>query len=222
MVHSGSRGIGQAISGHHGLGDRRSASGGKSDGFAADSDHGRAYLDDVAWARRYASASRRAMLTAVEVLFASWFAIEVEAETFLDCDHNHVARETHDGIDLWVHRKGALPAHAGLPGVIPGSMGTWSAHVVGRGNPASLASCSHGAGRVMARGEAARRISPRAFVASLERAPRGAVFFDRGIERRLVEEAPAAYRDLDAVMRAQHDLTRLVRRVYPRLVHKGV
>ena len=112
--------------------------------------------------------------------------------------------------------KGALPAATNQPGVIPGSMGTLSYHVAGRGCESALCSSSHGAGRAMTRTQAAQSVSPR----DLSRQMRG-VWYDERLARRLCDEAPAAYKDVQAVMRAQRELTRIVRRLRPLLSYKG-
>ncbi len=156
------------------------------------------------------------MLDATAEVLAHVLGARPVAGTRFGCLHNHVRRESHDGEALWVHRKGAVSAAAGEPGIVPGSMGTRSFHTEGRGAAASMASCSHGAGRVLARGEARRRIS----VADLRR-EMGDVAFDGRRARDLVEEAPSAYREVGAVLRAQTDLVRVVRRLRPVLVHKG-
>lgn len=143
-------------------------------------------------------------------------AIEADRSTWIEVDHNHVQRETHFGRALWVHRKGAMHAAEGALGVIPGSMGSASYHVEGRGLPEALASCSHGAGRAMSRSEARQRIG----LDRLLRETRG-VWIDRRLAPRLREEAPSAYKDVGEVMRAQRELTRIVRRLTPVLVYKG-
>jgi tRNA-splicing ligase RtcB (3'-phosphate/5'-hydroxy nucleic acid ligase) len=132
------------------------------------------------------------------------------------CVHNFLRRETHSGTDLWVHRKGAISARAGEPGVVPGSMGTPTFHVVGRGSSRSLCSSSHGAGRAMSRGEARRKIG----AGELRRQLRG-VWFDERRADALRDEAPAAYKDIGRVMRAQSELTKIVRRLRPVLSYKG-
>jgi tRNA-splicing ligase RtcB len=118
--------------------------------------------------------------------------------------------------DLWIHRKGAIDAHAGERAIIPGSMGDTTFHVEGRGCAEALWSASHGAGRSMSRTEARRRVR----VADLERDVRG-VWLDRSKLGRLVDEAPAAYKDISKVMRAQRELVRVVRRLQPLLSFKG-
>lgn len=214
MVHSGSRGIGVTIREHHEA--RASPVRGGLRALGATSDEGAAYLADLAWALDYAEENRARLAgAAAEVLADVLGAAEVPGSRFA-CHHNFVRRERHGGADLWVHRKGAISAAAGEPGIVPGSMGAPSYHVVGRGEPRSLCSCSHGAGRRLARGEARRRVRPADLVAQM----RG-VWFDRGLAGRLLDEAPEAYKDITAVMRAQKELLRIVRRLDPMLVHKG-
>lgn len=208
MVHSGSRGSGQAIRARH-VGDHPLIP------LAAAADVGAAYLADVAWAGEYARANRRALLEAAAVAVEVALGWVPDDASFVDCDHNHVALEDHDG-PLWVHRKGAIRADVDRAGLIPGSMGSASYHTCGRGHAEGLRSSSHGAGRAMDRTTARRRITTAALAQQL----RG-VYFDPGKARRLVDEAPAAYRDIVAVMRAQRALTRVVRQVRPVLSFKG-
>ena len=216
MLHSGSRGMGQAITQHHlalaGKGKSKSA----LVSLDAESEVGRDYLQDAAWAIAYAEANRRAMMAAICEIIRELFRLEAEPGGLIHCHHNHVRQELHFGKNYWVHRKGALPATADLPGVIPGSMGTCSYHVTGRGCESSLHSSSHGAGRALSRGEAKQQISPR----QLEREMAG-VWFDPGLASELRDEAPSAYKDIGTVMRAQRELTRIDRRLRPLLSFKG-
>ncbi|MDZ4686636.1 MAG: RtcB family protein [Planctomycetaceae bacterium] len=211
MIHSGSRGIGQAITEHH---QRQCTDRGGLPGLAANETSGQAYLNDVEWARRYAAANRHCMAQAMESLLHT-HDITLDWSTLIHCDHNHVAREQHHGEAVWVHRKGAMPADEGQPGMIPGSMGTTSVHVTGRGCDAALRTCSHGAGRKLTR-TAARQRSRRELLREM-----GHVWFDRRYADDLREEAPAAYKDLRTVLRAQRDLIRIVRELHPVLVYKG-
>lgn len=214
MVHSGSRGIGVSIREHHERRAERVRGGLRA--LVAESDEGRAYLDDLEWALDYASVNRERLAEgAAEVLDEVLGAARVDDDLF-SCHHNFVRRERHEGRDLWVHRKGAISASDGEPGIVPGSMGAPSFHVMGRGHGAALASCSHGAGRALPRGEARKRIRP----ADLEAQMRG-VWYDRRLTSRLLDEAPEAYKDIGAVLRAQKDLMRITRRLEPLLVHKG-
>jgi tRNA-splicing ligase RtcB len=214
MVHSGSRAMGQAIREIHLEGARESSTGLRF--IDAEEESGQAYLADLAWACRYAEESRRALAAAAAELVSKLFSAPADPASFISCHHNHVRRETHSGETLWIHRKGAIPAAAGEAGIIPGSMGTSSYHVEGRGSEEALASSSHGAGRAMSRSRARRRIC----IADLHREMRG-VWFDHRLGEALRDEAPSAYKDITAVMRAQGDLTRIVRRLRPVLCYKG-
>ncbi len=216
MLHSGSRAMGQAITGHHVAVAERQSQRRKLPWLDADSAEGQAYLTDVEWAVAYADASRASMLQAVERVVADVIGCGLAWDTLIHAHHNHVRRERHGEHLWWVHRKGALPAGAGVAGVIPGSMGTPSYHVTGRGCSAALRSSSHGAGRAMSRGEAAKRVSPK----QLAREMRG-VWFDKRLAAKLCDEAPSAYKDVQAVMRAQRELTRIDRVLRPILSYKG-
>ncbi len=214
MVHSGSRAMGQAITTHH-LQYGRLTNGGliAINGFTAE---GQRYLHDMAWAIGYARLSRLSMLQAVDALWQKLFSVGLVASSLIDTQHNHVQRETHFGADYWVHRKGAQSARQDEPGIIAGSMGTASFHVIGRGQPQSLCSSSHGAGRRWSRSESRRRVSARSL-----RQQMGAVWYDQRKGSQLCDEAPRAYKDIYSVMRAQRDLTRILRELHPQLVYKG-
>ena len=214
MIHSGSRAMGQAIREHHLA--RASPAGAGLRALDADTDAGRAYLHDVEWARRYAGANRRAMAEAVAFCVHEVCHSRMLPHTLITCDHNHVAVEDHFGEPLLVHRKGAMPAASGLAGVLPGSMGTLSYHVEGRGCTEALSSSAHGAGRAYSREQARRRVTAR----ELSRQMNG-VWFDYRIADSLRDEAPAAYKDVRAVLRAQHDLVRVVRTLRPLLSYKS-
>jgi tRNA-splicing ligase RtcB len=134
----------------------------------------------------------------------------------MNTDHNHVQEELHGDQAVYVHRKGANIASDGVPNVIPGSMATYTYHVTGRGDPKALASSSHGAGRRLSRGAARAQVRRKDFARQLAN-----VWVDPRIAGRLVDESPDAYKDIDAVMRAQRDLVRIVRRLRPVLCHKG-
>jgi tRNA-splicing ligase RtcB (3'-phosphate/5'-hydroxy nucleic acid ligase) len=215
MLHSGSRGIGQAIRDHH----LARCVGGRSGLRCLDatSPEGADYLADMAWAVDYAEWGRRAMVAAVCEVVKEVLGSDADEDSFISCNHNHVRRETHEGETLWVHRKGAISAAAGEPGLVPGSMGTHSFHVEGRGCAAALCSSAHGAGRRLSRTDARRRLSAK----DVTRELRG-VWFDHRLAAGLREEAPSAYKDIDAVLRAEHDLVRITRRLRPVLCFKGV
>jgi tRNA-splicing ligase RtcB (3'-phosphate/5'-hydroxy nucleic acid ligase) len=214
MVHSGSRAMGQAIRAFHKIRAKRSAGGLAY--LDAKSAEGLAYLSDASWACAYAAESRRAMIDAAAELTRGLLGATLDATTYFSCDHNHVREETHFGERLWVHRKGAASARAGEAGIIPGSMGAESYHVEGRGCAESLCSSSHGAGRTMSRHEARQKVSMRELHRQLKE-----VWIDPRVAESLREEAPSAYKDVRAVMRAQRDLTRIVRKLRPVLCYKG-
>lgn len=214
MVHSGSRAIGPAILEHHAGGN--GGGGRKLLGLDAGSEAGRAYLADAAWALDYADANRRRILDVVAGLARRLISAAPDPAAIVSCHHNHVRRERHFGRELWVHRKGAIPAAAGEPGLIPGSMGTATFHTRGRGREDSLGSSSHGAGRALARG-AARAAIPAARVFEEMRG----VWFDHRRADACRDEAPSAYKDIDRVLRAQRDLLVIERRLRPVLSYKG-
>lgn len=216
MLHSGSRGLGQAIRDHHRDLAAAAAPPPRLAPIAAASEAGERYLADLAFALDYARLARRAMVERAADGLAAILRTEPRWDTYRDCHHNMVRRERHGERDLWVHRKGAIPAGDGEPGVIPGSMGSPSHHVTGRGEPTSLGSSAHGAGRALSRGEARRHIG----VAALERQVEG-VWFDRRLVDALRDEAPGAYKDIGRVMRAQQALTRVERTLQPLLSYKG-
>ncbi len=214
VVHTGSRALGPAIQrAHEASGTVR----GRLVGIDADSDAGRSFLHDHDVAVAYAAASREQLLAAAAAVVQRVLGFDPVVASFVDNDHNHVRREDHGDGPVWVHRKGAIPAGEGQRGVIPGSMGTATYLVEGRGCPEALGSSSHGAGRCLSRAEARQRVSPAAL-----RQQMGEVCFDVSRAEGLCEEAPAAYKDVERVMRAQRALTRAVGVHRPVLSHKGV
>jgi tRNA-splicing ligase RtcB len=164
-----------------------------------------AYVEAVGWAQDYARANRDLMMRhAIEAMNGTAGLPRFKAAgTLVNCHHNYVAREHHFGADVFVTRKGAVRAGLGELGFIPGSMGTRNYVVRGLGNAESFESCSHGAGRRMSRGQARSSLT----LADLKRET-------DGIECRkdagVLDEAPSAYKDIRAVMAAQHDLVRIV------------
>ena len=210
MLHSGSRGIGNVI-GRYFIAaaqkDMRRHQLQLPDADLAYFSEGSAVFDDyveaVDWAQDYALLNRSEMMRRVlDVLakFAPPFRLDGEA---INCHHNYIARETHGNADLYVTRKGTISARQGELGIIPGSMGARSFIVRGKGNAESFCSCSHGAGRSMSRSEAKRRFN------RFDLAEQTA-----GIECRkdggVVDEIPAAYKNIDAVMAHQSDLVEVV------------
>ena len=215
MVHSGSRGVGPAIRDHH-LGHAEPVGGGFR-ALDANTEPGTLYLRDADWARRFADASRKAIAVEVGTVLQTILGAPICWETAITTDHNHVALEHHEGRDLWVHRKGAMPAADAQPGALPGSMGDSSFHVEGRGREAALCSSAHGAGRALNRTAARAKVTER----ELRRQMDG-VWYDYRLSDRLRDEAPTAYKDIKAVLRAQRDLVKVTRVLRPVLNYKGV
>ena len=215
MVHSGSRCLGLAVRDHHLA--RADSVGGGLKCLSSRADNGAAYLHDVKLARRYAEENRRQIALLVEnVLLATIGSGRLQWAEAITTNHNHVENEVHGGLLLWVHRKGAAPAWAGQAGVLPGSMGSFSYHVVGRGCAEALCSSAHGAGRILSRTEARKKITPRELHRQM-----GQVWFDFRQSDRLRDEAPGAYKDIRAVARAQGELVKVVRVLRPILNYKG-
>jgi tRNA-splicing ligase RtcB (3'-phosphate/5'-hydroxy nucleic acid ligase) len=210
MLHSGSRAIGQAVYRHH-----RSLMRSR-DGIDADSADGQGYVHDVRWACRFARANRAHMAAIVCDVLREVLRASPQNATPIDTDHNHLLLETFAGEPVWVHRKGAMNAERGLLGVVPGSMGTRSYHVRGKGETAALRSSAHGAGRRMSRAAARQKIGR----FDLRHQMRN-VWYDPRRADSLREEAPHAYKDVRAVMSAQADLVEVVRELKPILVFKG-
>ena len=210
MLHSGSRGIGNALANYFIELARRDMECQQirlPDRDLAYFREGSAMFDDyvaaVHWAQAYAQANREAMRMRVVAALARHLPPFVVTGEVVNCHHNYVAREHHYGADVWVTRKGAIRASAGEMGIIPGSMGARSYIVRGRGEPASFCSSAHGAGRRMSRTVAARSFS----AADLRRQTAGVICRkDRGV----IDEIPGAYKDIDAVMARQRDLTEIV------------
>ncbi|MBM7117307.1 RtcB family protein [Archangium primigenium] len=215
LVHTGSRGVGAAIAGHHVRVAERLGEG-SLPALRTDTPEGAACLADTAWACRFARANREHLLSRAATVLAEALGREPDRASHVDVPHNHVAAETHFGRALLVHRKGAVGLAAGARGLIPGSMGTASYVVMGRGEARAFRSCSHGAGRVMTRKEARARIRPASLSHALRR-----VVFDGGRVASLVEEAPAVYRDITEVLEDEADLVTPVLRLTPLAVLKG-
>lgn len=213
MLHTGSRAVGQTVRNYHVAG---ATNAGGVASLDAASDAGQAYLNDATWASAYAAANREAIARCVIDTLRETLNARPTAETPITCDHNHVRREQHDGEWLLVHRKGAMPADAGIAGVLPGSMGTRSYHVEGRGSEAALRSSAHGAGRRFSRAAARERFGS----ADVKHQLRD-VWYDPRQLKSLREETPHAYKDVRAVLRAQEDLVRVTRTLRPVLAFKG-
>ncbi|MCK9877504.1 RtcB family protein [Frankia sp. Ag45/Mut15] len=232
MLHSGSRNIGKELAeAHIGVARTLEHNAGLADPdlavFLAGTPQMRAYRHDLDWAQTYARRNRDAMLTAAATALRTQLPMlrtptppehgpHAGDHTFalVNCHHNYVAAEHHFGADVLVTRKGAISARAGEMGIIPGSMGTRSYLVRGRGNPDSFHSASHGAGRTMSRNRARRTFT----VADLAAQTRGVECRkDAGV----LDEIPAAYKDIDSVIAAQTDLVDVVAELRAVLCVKG-
>jgi tRNA-splicing ligase RtcB len=221
MLHSGSRGIGNAIGTYFielarrdaerrelRLPDRDLAY------FEEGAEHFDEYVEAVGWAQDYARANRDAMVDLVLAAMRRHLpAFEVTGEA-VNCHHNYVEREHHYGADVWVTRKGAIRAGKGEPGIIPGSMGARSYIVRGKGSDESFQSCAHGAGRRMSRTQAQKSYTLQDVVEQTQ----GVVCRkDRGV----IDEIPAAYKPIDEVMANQHDLVETVHTLKQVICVKG-
>jgi len=223
VLHSGSRGIGNQLARHH----ISIAKGALSDylgdvpdpdlaHFVEDTPTFDAYVHAMLWAQDYALANRREMLKAVLATLAHVLGRAVPVDQEVNCHHNYCEREHHRGRDLWITRKGAIRARTGDLGIIPGSMGTSSYIVRGKGNAESLNSASHGAGRRMSRTKARKAFD----VDDLRETMGDRTWNDRQAES-LLDEHPQAYKDIEEVMAAQADLVDVVHRLRQILNYKG-
>ena len=159
------------------------------------------YVAAVGWAQDFARTNREVMMRAVVGAIRGLpglpeFSADLEV---VNCHHNYVAKESHFGKEVWLTRKGAVRAREGDLGIIPGSMGARSYIVRGKGNAQSYNSCSHGAGRAMSRGEARRRFT-------VEQHAEATRDVECRKDKDVIDETPAAYKPIDAVMEAQSDL----------------
>jgi tRNA-splicing ligase RtcB (3'-phosphate/5'-hydroxy nucleic acid ligase) len=221
MLHSGSRGIGNAIGTYFIALAKKDAEKNRiqlPDRDLAYFPEGAAHFDDyveaVGWAQDYASRNRAEMMElALGALRRHLPAFGVIGRA-VNCHHNYVEREVHYGESVWLTRKGAIRAAAGELGIIPGSMGARSYIVRGKGAPESFQSCAHGAGRRMSRNEANRRFTTE----DLHAQTQGVICRkDRGV----LDEIPGAYKDIDAVMADQSDLVEVVHTLKQVLCVKG-
>lgn len=210
MLHSGSRGIGNGMADYFiklarkdmerwmiNLPDRDLAY------FPEGTEHFDDYVEGVHWAQEYAFQNRQSMLDLILAGMRRHLPAFEAVNQVVNCHHNYVAIEHHFGENVYVTRKGAIRAREGDLGIIPGSMGTKSYIVRGKGEPESFTSCSHGAGRRMSRTAATKEFTE----ADMEKQTRGVICRkDKGV----IDEIPGAYKDIDEVMANQADLVDVV------------
>ncbi|MEJ7762577.1 MAG: RtcB family protein [Thermomicrobiales bacterium] len=220
MVHSGSRHTGLRIADHY-TDLARDIAGSRGAAFprdlwslSIDDQIGQDYLHDMGWATAFALESRYRMLEAMLGAMGMEPDEVGGRDAFINIHHNFARVERHGDREMVVHRKGATSAAAGEIGIIPGSMGTPSYIVRGRGNLDSFASCSHGAGRRLGRNQARRAITEAAFKTALTgthtRPSKG-----------YIDEAPQAYKDITEVLARQTDLVEIVHTLTPIITVKG-
>lgn len=177
------------------------------------------YVEALTWAQEFAMMNRQHMMHATLNVLLKHFpnhpnAFDVIDEHAVNCHHNYVTKEKHFGKNVWLTRKGAVQARIGTMGIIPGSMGAKSFIVRGKGNEDSFHSCSHGAGRVMSRTEASKQITIEQHIEDT-----------KGVECKkdvsVLDESPRAYKNIEAVMKAQEDLVEIVHTLKQILCVKG-
>jgi len=219
VIHSGSRGTGHGIAEHYmkmASGSHRAEEGHHA--LPVDSDLGLAYLNDMEWALLYALDNRKRMMElALQSIGRVVGASSRELWTkgaLINRNHNHATLREVDGRQAWIHRKGATHAEEGMDGVIPGNMRDGSFIVRGKGNPESLYSSSHGAGRVLSRAQAKKTVNLGDFEETMQ-----------GIAARVsestIDESPFVYKDVFEVMAMQKDLVEVVHHVRPLVNVKG-
>jgi tRNA-splicing ligase RtcB (3'-phosphate/5'-hydroxy nucleic acid ligase) len=212
IIHSGSRGVGHGCAEHY---MKLASPNGKASegffGFDVNSKNGMNYIKDMNWCLEFALQNRNLMMHDILDVIESFGIVGMIDNTFINRNHNHA--ETKDGKN-WIHRKGATHAEYDMLGVVPGNMRDGSFIVRGLGNPDSLCSSSHGAGRVMGRGQAKKVLDEEVFKTTM-----GGIIAN--VSRSSLDESPMAYKDIFDVMDAQSDLVEIVAHVKPILNIKG-
>jgi tRNA-splicing ligase RtcB len=210
FLHSGSRGVGNKLAGKHILIAQEICRERKVDLPDRDlayltegTPEFDAYLEALTWAQLFAYLNREEMMDRVERCVSDWVGMPVERTEEVNCHHNYTAREEHYGREVWLSRKGAIDAATGKPGLIPGSMGDRSYVVRGKGNPESLRSSPHGAGRSYSRNAARKRFTRQ----DLDRRMAGIAW---GHSDAFLDEHPEAYKPIDVVMRDAAPLVEVV------------
>lgn len=224
MIHSGSRNIGLKVAEHYNrlavaLNEQWRSAVPKAWQLAflpLATQEAQDYLAEMSWCVDFALANRKLMMERVKAAVQE-IAGEVDFLNFINIAHNYATMEEHFGKELLIHRKGATRAFAGEYGIIPGSQGSRSYIVVGKGNQESFCSCSHGAGRKMGRKQAQRELDLTAEVERLN-----ALGVVHGIRHQKdLDEAAGAYKDIETVMENQSDLVDIAVSLLPLAVIKG-
>lgn len=223
MIHSGSRNLGKQVADFYNkkaveMNEQyfsRVPKEWKLAFFPKDSDEGMAYRQEMQYCVDFALANRSLMMDRITAIFTE--AEDVAFESMINIAHNYAAMEHHFGKNVLIHRKGATSARAGEVGIIPGSQGTSSYIVKGKGNEESFQSCSHGAGRKMGRKQAERTLNLEEEKKRLD--DKGILHGIRGVHD--LDEAAGAYKDIDIVMAEQADLIDIMVRLEPLAVVKG-
>jgi tRNA-splicing ligase RtcB len=232
MIHSGSRNFGLKIAEHYNklaiaLNEKWNSAVPKEWQLAflpTDSEEGNAYIREMNYAVEFALANRKLMMDRILKIFAKYFSIDdgfggtmFNFDEMINIAHNYASLENHFGQNVWIHRKGATLASDKTIGIIPGSQGTKSYIVKGKGNPESFMSCSHGAGRKMGRKEAQRTLDLENEIKQLDN--KGIIHAIRN--EKDLDEAPGSYKDIDVVMKNQEDLVEVLVELSPLAVIKG-
>jgi len=234
MIHSGSRNLGQKVAKHYGqlaqkINEREKAQiPNRHLAFLfADTEEGQSYIRDMNFALDYALENRQRMMKVFKEKLYDFVEGKVNFLREVNIHHNYAVMENHFGKDVWIHRKGATSAKADAIGIIPGSMGTPSYIVKGKGNTESFMSCSHGAGRCLGRQQATDRLT----MEECDKAMEGIVF-DRWSKVKVkwktnaegkydLSEAPLAYKNIEDVISSELDLIEPIIKLYPIGVLKG-
>lgn len=225
MVHSGSRNIGKQVAEYYNkqakqINKKMEAELPKGFDLAylpMGIDIARQYWSDMNYCVDFAFANRKLMIDRISGIFQDIFKTKFQQLDFINIAHNYAIQENHFGTKVIVHRKGATSAKKGERGIIPGSQGTNSYLVTGKGNPESFMSCSHGAGRKMGRKQAQRTLDLEKEISFLSK--RGIVHQMRSV--RDLDEAPGAYKNIRTVMKNQSDLVDIQIELSPLAVIKG-
>lgn len=222
VLHSGSRGIGNQLAEAHIARAKQLAKQAMTSledpnlaYFVQGTPEFDAYLADMLWAQAYARANRDEMMDTALAEVRGFLGRGAETSR-VNTHHNFTELEVHGGKELWITRKGAIRARRGDLGVVPGSMGTSTYIVAGRGEPASFESCAHGAGRRLSRGQARRQLS----VQSLRKAMGGRAW-NQEHAAVLLDEHPESYKPIDVVMEDQKDLVEVLHTLRQVLNYKG-